>query len=51
MTSQSFVGIGRAFDWGDAQIGVKDLYYSQKSQGITTNLNYLGIAAGATFKF
>ena len=51
VTSQSFVGIGRAFDWGDAQIGVKDLYYSQKSQGITTNLNYLGIAAGATFKF
>ena len=51
LTSQAFLGAGRAFDWGDVQLGVKNLYYSQKNQNVTTNLNFMGFAAGVTFKF
>jgi hypothetical protein len=51
VTSQGFVGVGRGFEWGDVQIGVKDLYYSQKNNNVTTNLNFLGFAGGVTFRF
>jgi hypothetical protein len=51
LTSQAFLGAGRAFGWGDVQLGVKNLYYSQKNQNVTTNLNFMGVAAGVTFRF
>jgi len=36
---------------GTTQLGVKNLYYSQKNQNVTTNLNFMGFAVGVTFKF
>jgi len=51
ITTQAYLGVGRAFDWGDVSMGVKNLYYNMKNQGATTNLDYFGGAIGVTFKF
>ena len=51
ITTQAFAGLGRTFDWGDAVLGVKNLYFNQKNQGLTTNTDLFGIALGAVFRF
>ena len=51
ITSQQMVGVGRAFSWGDTTLGVKNLYYKQKSNGVTTDQSLYGVTLGVTFKF
>ncbi len=51
LTTQAFLGLGRSFDWGDAVLGVKNLYFQQKNQGVTTNMDLFGVALGVVFKF
>jgi hypothetical protein len=51
VTTMAFLGVGRSFDWGDAVLGVKNLYFQQKNQGLTTNTNLLGVAMGVGFRF
>jgi len=51
VTTQQMIGIGHAYEWGDATIAFKNLYYRQRADGITTNQSLFGLAAGLTFKF
>lgn len=51
VTSQQMVGVGRAFSWGDTTLGVKNLYYKQKANRVTTDQSLYGVALGVTFKF
>lgn len=51
VTTQAYLGVGRAFDWGDVELVVKNLYYKQKNQGVTSNLDLFGAGVGVTFKF
>ena len=51
VTSQQMVGVGRAFSWGDTTLGVKNLYYTQKAKGVTTDQSLYGVTLGVTFKF
>lgn len=51
VTTQQMIGVGRAYEWGDATIAVKNLYFRQRADGITTNQSMFGLAAGLTFKF
>ena len=52
VTSQQLLGIGKAYDWGEATLAFKNLYYKQKSQSsATADLNMYGVIVGATFRF
>ncbi len=51
VTTQQMVGVGRAFSWGDTTLGVKNLYYKQKTNGVTTDQSLYGVTLGVTFKF
>ena len=51
ITTQGIIGIGKAFDWGDAMIVFNDVYYQTKTGGTTTHLNFYGAAVGVTFRF
>jgi len=51
VTTMAFLGLGRSFEWGDAVLGLKNLYFQQKNQGLTTNTNLLGLALGVGFRF
>ena len=51
VTTMAFLGVGRSFEWGDAVLGLKNLYFQQKNQGLTTNTNLLGVALGVGFRF
>ena len=51
VTTQAFLGIGRAYEWGDVIFGVKNLYYNQKTQGANTHMDLFGGALGVAFKF
>lgn len=51
VTSQQMIGVGRAFSWGDTTLGVKNLYYKQKSNNVTTDQSLYGVTVGVTFKF
>jgi hypothetical protein len=51
VTTQQIIGFGHAYEWGDATIAFKNLYYRQRADGITTNQSLFGLAAGLTFKF
>ena len=52
VTSQQILGIGKAFEWGEATFAFKNLYYKQKSQSsATADLNMYGVLVGATFRF
>ena len=51
LTTQQIIGVGRAFEWGDATIAFKNLYYKQRADNVTTNQYLYGVAAGVTFKF
>jgi hypothetical protein len=51
VTSQQMIGVGHAYEWGAATIGLKNLYNRQKSGGITTTQSLFGLVAGFSFKF
>ncbi|MDN3988085.1 hypothetical protein [Zwartia vadi] len=50
-TSQAYLGIGRAFDWGDVSLVAKNVYYQFKPNQNTIDLNLFGAAIAATFRF
>ena len=50
-TSQAYLGIGRAFDWGDVSLVAKNVYYNFKVDNANVDLNMLGAAVGVTFRF
>jgi hypothetical protein len=51
ITSQQMIGVGRAFAWGDTTLGIKNLYYKQKVNKVTTDQSLYGVTLGVTFKF
>jgi len=52
VTSQQILGVGKAYEWGEATLAFKNLYYKQKSQSsATVDLNMYGVLVGATFRF
>ena len=51
VTSQQMIGVGRAFAWGDTTLGIKNLYYKQKANSVTTDQSLYGVTLGVTFKF
>jgi len=51
VTSQAYVGLGRAFDWGDVSVVIKNVYYQFEKNRNILDLNMLGVAVGATFRF
>lgn len=50
-TSQAYVGIGRAFDWGDVSLLAKNVYYQFKPNQTNVDINMFGLALAATFRF
>lgn len=50
-TSQAYLGVGRAFDWGDVSLVAKNVYYQFKPNQATVDLNMFGAAIAATFRF
>lgn len=50
-TSQAYLGIGRAFGWGDISLVAKNVYYQFKPNSLSTDLNMFGLAVGVTFRF
>jgi len=50
-TSQAYLGIGRAFDWGDVSLVAKNVYYQFKPNNTNVDLNLFGAAIAVTFKF
>jgi hypothetical protein len=52
VTSQQILGVGKAYEWGEATLAFKNLYYKQKIQSsATADLNLYGVIVGATFRF
>ncbi len=51
VTTQQMIGVGHAYEWGDATIGLKNLYNRQKADGFTTTQSLFGVVAGLSFKF
>lgn len=51
VTSQAYLGVGRAFDWGDVSLVAKNVYYQFKPNNNTVDLNMFGAAIAATFRF
>lgn len=50
-TSQAYIGLGRSFKWGDLSVVVKNVHYQFNQSRNTLDLNLLGLAVGATFRF
>lgn len=50
-TSQAYLGIGRAFDWGDISLVAKNVYYQIKPNKATVDMNMFGAALAVTFRF
>lgn len=50
-TSQAYLGIGRAYDWGDVSLVAKNVYYQFKPNNTNVDLNLFGAAIAVTFKF
>jgi len=50
-TSQAYLGVGRAFDWGDVSLVAKNVYYQFKPNQNTVDLNMFGAAIAVTFRF
>lgn len=51
LTSQAYLGIGRAFGWGDISLVAKNVYYQFKPNSLSADLNMFGLAVGVTFRF
>ncbi len=50
-TSQAYLGVGRAFDWGDVSLVAKNVYYQFKPNQTNIDLNMFGAALAVTFRF
>jgi hypothetical protein len=50
-TSQAYLGVGRAFDWGDVSLVAKNVYYQFKQNQTNIDLNMFGAALAVTFRF
>jgi hypothetical protein len=50
-TSQAYLGVGRAFDWGDVSLVAKNVYYQFKPNQTNVDLNMFGAALAVTFRF
>lgn len=50
-TSQAYLGVGRAFEWGDVSLVAKNVYYQFKPNQNNVDLNMFGAAIAATFRF
>lgn len=50
-TTQAYLGIGRAFDWGDVSLVAKNVYYQFKPNNTNADLNLFGAAVAVTFRF
>lgn len=50
-TSQAYLGVGRAFDWGDVSLVAKNVYYQFKPNQANIDLNMFGAAVAVTFRF
>lgn len=50
-TSQAYLGVGRAFDWGDVSLVAKNVYYQFKPNQDKIDLNLFGGAVAVTFRF
>lgn len=50
-TSQAYLGVGRAFDWGDVSLVAKNVYYQFKPNQNNVDLNMFGAAIAVTFRF
>lgn len=50
-TSQAYLGIGKAFDWGDISLVAKNVYYQFKPNNSNVDLNLFGAAVAVTFRF
>lgn len=50
-TSQAYLGVGRAFEWGDVSLVAKNVYYQFKPNQNNIDLNMFGAAIAATFRF
>jgi hypothetical protein len=52
VTSRQILGVGKAYEWGEATLAFKNPYYKQKIQSsATADLNMYGVIVGATFRF
>jgi hypothetical protein len=51
LTWQAYLGIGKAYDWGDITLGYRALYYDMKSSGTLQKVTFQGAALAATFNF
>ena len=51
ITWQGLVGIAYAFEWGDASLGYRHLYYDQSGDKFVQNFRFSGPSLGATFRF
>jgi len=50
-TSQAYLGVGKAFDWGDVSLVAKNVYYQLKPNNNNVDLNMFGAAIAVSFKF
>lgn len=50
-TSQAYLGVGKAFHWGDVSLVAKNVYYQLKPNNSNVDLNMFGAAIAVTFKF
>lgn len=50
-TSQAYLGVGKAFDWGDVLLVAKNVYYQFKPNNTNVDLNMFGAAIAVSFKF
>jgi len=46
-TSQAYLGVGRAFDWGDISLVAKNAYYQFKPNKTTVDLNMFRLCFGS----
>lgn len=51
ITWQGLLGIAYAFEWGDATLGYRHLYYDQSGDKFVQNFRFSGPSLGAAFRF
>ena len=51
ITWQGLLGIAYAFEWGDATLGYRHLYYDQGGDKFVQNFRFSGPSLGASFRF
>jgi hypothetical protein len=51
LTWQGLIGLGHAFSWGDLHLAYRYLHYSTDDGELMEDVNQMGPALGATFRF